>query len=102
MTRSKTLLSISEALSAQYENELDDVFASDIDSFLVLQAEPALLEDADRADVVPGHVRVEWSLGHRAEESGKCACRYTLAPMLLAEPVTDQAYIFLLPAPDVP
>jgi hypothetical protein len=44
--------------SAQDEHELGDVFAGDLDALLALEAEAALLQDADRADVVLGDMRV--------------------------------------------
>jgi len=87
--------------SAQDEHELGDVFAGDLDALLALEAEAALLQDADRADVVLGHVRVEGTLGHEVQESGECPGRDTLAPMLLADPVADEADTVLGPAPDV-
>src|SRR5688500_3148385 len=87
--------------SAQDEHELGDVFAGDLDALLALEAEAALLQDADRGDVVLGHVRMEGTLGHDVQESGERAGRDTLAPMLLADPVADEADIVLEPAPDV-
>ena len=75
--------------------------ASDVGALLALKAEAALLQDADRGDVVLGHVRVERTLGHEVQESGERAGRDTLAPMLLADPVADEAETVLRPAPDV-
>lgn len=85
--------------SAQDEHELGD--AGDVDALLAIEAEAALLQDADRADVVLGHVRVEGTLGHEVQESGERPGRDTLAPMLLADPVADEADTVLEPAPDV-
>ena|GEM_PF-3399940 len=48
-----------------------------------------------------GHVRVEGTLGHEVQESGERPSRDTLAPMLLADPVADEADTVLGPAPDV-
>src|SRR5687768_13442689 len=87
--------------SAQDEHELGDVFAGDLDALLALEAETALLQDADRADVVLGHMRVEGTLGHEVQESGERPGRDTLAPILLADPVADEADTVLGPAPDV-
>ena len=66
--------------SAQDEHELGDVFAGDLAALLALEAEAALLQDADRGDVVLGHVRVEWTLGHEVQESGERPGRDTVAP----------------------
>ena len=85
--------------SAQDEHELGDVFSSD--ALLTLEAEAALLQDADRGDVVLGHVRAEGTLGHEVQESGERPGRDTLAPMLLAYPVANEAVTVLGPAPDV-
>ena len=87
--------------SAQDKHELGDVSVGDLDALLEFEAEPALLQDADRADVVLGHVRVEGTLGHEVQESGERPGRDTLAPMLLADPVADEADTVLAPAPDV-
>jgi len=75
--------------------------AGELDALLALEAEAALLQDPDRADVVLGHVRVEWTLGHQVQEGGERPGRDTLAPMLLADPVADEADVVLGPAPDV-
>ena len=48
-----------------------------------------------------GHMRVEGTLGHEVQESGEGPGRDTLAPMLLADPVADEADTVLGPAPDV-
>ena len=69
--------------SAQDEHELG--------ALLALEVEAALLQDTDRADVVTGDVRVEGTLGHAVKESGERPGRDTLAPMLLADPVADEA-----------
>ena len=87
--------------SAQDEHELGDVSAGILDALLALEAEAALLQDADRADVVLGHVRVEGTLGHEVQESGEPPGRDTLAPILLADPVADEADTVLGPAPDI-
>ena len=50
--------------SAQGKHEFGEVVAGDLDAFLALEAEAALRQDADRADVVLCHVRVEGTLGH--------------------------------------
>ena len=50
------------APSAQDEHELGNVFAYDLDALLALEAEAALFQDANRADVVLDHVRVEGML----------------------------------------
>ena len=91
---------MSEA-SAQDEHELGYVVAGDLDALLALEAEAALLKDADRANVVSGHVRVEGTLRHEVQESGERPGRDTLAPMLLADPVAHEADAVLGPAPDV-
>src|SRR5688572_20149385 len=88
--------------SAQDEHELGDVFAGDLDALLAFEAEAALLQDADRADVVLDHVRVDWTLGYKLQKSGERPRRDTLAPMLLADPITDETHTALGPAPDVP
>lgn len=85
--------------SAQDEHELGDVLTGD--ALLALEAEAALLQDADRAHVVLGHVRVQGTLGHEVQESGERPGRDTLAPILLADPVADEADTVLGPAPDV-
>ena len=90
-----------EIFLAQDEHELDDDVANDPYALLEVEAEATLLQDADRGDVVPGHVRVEGTLGHELQESGERPGRDTLAPMLLADPVTDEADTVLEPAPDV-
>lgn len=41
------------------------------------------------------------TLGHEVQESGERPGRDTLAPMLLADPVADEADTVLEPAPDV-
>lgn len=89
-------------LSAQDEHQLGEVFAGDLDGFLALEPEAALLQNADRADVVLGHVCVEGTLGHEVQERGERPGRDTLAPMLLADPVADEANTVLGPTPDVP
>ena len=48
-----------------------------------------------------GHVRVEGTLSHEVQESSERPGRDTLAPMLLADPVADEADTVLRPAPDV-
>ena len=89
------------APSAQDEHELGNVFAYDLDALLALEAEAALFQDANRADVVLDHVRVEGTLGNEAQKSGERPSRDTLAPILLADPVADEAATVLGPAPDV-
>jgi len=89
------------APSAQDEHELGNVFAYDLDALLALDAEAALFQDANRADVVLDHVRVEGTLGNEAQKSGERPSRDTLAPILLADPVADEAATVLGPAPDV-
>ena len=86
--------------SAQDEHELGDV-SGDLDALFALEAEAALLQDADRGDVVFGHARAEGTLGYEVQESGERPGRDTLAPMLLADPVADEADTVLGPAPDV-
>jgi hypothetical protein len=49
--------------SAQSEHDLGDVIVGDLAARLALHAETALLEDADRADVVRGHMRMDGTLG---------------------------------------
>ena len=44
-----------------------------------------------------GHVRVEGTLGHEVQESGERPGRDTLAPMLLADPIPDEADTVLGP-----
>src|SRR5687767_10048728 len=66
-------------VSAQDEHELGAVFVGHLAALLALVAEAALLQDADRGDVVLGHVRVEGTLGHEVQESGERAGRDTLA-----------------------
>src|SRR4029453_1320128 len=87
--------------SAQDEHELGDVFAGDLAALVALEAEAALLQDADRADVLLGDGRVEGTLGHEVQESGERPGRNTLAPMLLTDPVADEADTVLGPAADV-
>src|SRR5690606_8001168 len=87
--------------SAQDEQELGDVLVRALGALLALEGEAALLQDADRGDVVRGHVRVEGTLGHEAQEGGERTGRDTLAPGLLADPVADEAEAVLRPAPDV-
>src|SRR3954453_9462016 len=89
-----------EAL-AQDEHDFGDVVTGDLDALLALEGEAALLQDADRADVVLGHVRVEGTLCHEGQKSGERPGRDTLAPILLADPVADEADTVLGPAPDV-
>jgi hypothetical protein len=50
---------------------------------------------------VLGHVRVEGTLGNEVQESGERLSRDTLAPILLADPIADEADTVLGPAPDV-
>ena len=64
-----------------------------------LADEPALLQDANRSEVVTCDVRVEWTLGDDVQERGERSRRHTLSPVLLADPVADEADAVLAPAP---
>ena len=55
--------------SAQDEHEFGDVLAGDLDALLALEPEAALLQDADRACVVLGHMRAEGTLGTRCRKA---------------------------------
>ena len=85
------------------QDELDfgALLATSFDPLLALASEAALLENADRGDVVVGHVGVKGTHGHDTEKPGQSLRRDTPAPMLFADPVADEADIILLPTPDV-
>src|SRR5512146_182324 len=72
---------------AQHEHHLDDNFAS----LHTLDAEAALLQHADRGDVVLDHVRMEGTLVHELQKRGERFRRYAFPPMLLADPVAHVA-----------
>ena len=56
-----------------------------------VRLEAALLEDAHRAEVVPCHVGVERAFRHDAQERAERSRRDAFSPMLLADPVADEA-----------
>ena len=76
---------------AEDQHDLGALLAANLNFLLALESEATLLENADRSKVVLGHVSVKGTRGHDTEKSGQCLRRDTLAPVLFADPVADEA-----------
>src|SRR5688572_19553253 len=103
MRKSNRLKGIDRSCRSLREHE-HDVLAFDAAQLGLLLAqdlEAALLEDADRADVVLGDVRVERAIALLVEEDLQRSRGDSPAPVLAADPVADLALAGDVEAADV-